>query len=111
SSPELSQSSDYDLTCDGLDGMCGFYPVEDHAGRRFRWSEPACLITVSIPRNSRRLEIELLALRPPERPYRVSAYLDGYELRASARDEDDGVLAFDLGQHAFTANGKHRLVL
>jgi hypothetical protein len=77
----------------GPDTIVGVHGLEEHGGRRFRWTEPVVLLRLAPPEGEHELRIETGGLRGRPREAVVAVVAGGRVLpRALLADDDEGTL-------------------
>lgn len=91
--------------------FAGFHLAEIHNGFSFRWSEPECVLQVSIEarETARKVTMQLLpGFVPVEECRRILAFIDGVQLKQIAATAD-GCVEFSLPASLVSISGNHFL--
>jgi len=77
--------------------IVGVYGLEEHGGRRFRWTDPVVLMRLALPEGAHEVRIETGGLRGRPLDAVVAVVIGGRVLpRALLGDDDEGTLAMRL---------------
>lgn len=106
--PSLSETSPQacvDMACFDAASLFGFRDVEAWEGQTFRWSGPAALVRLSLPKGA--YDVELILLRGAEHPAELSACFDGHWMREAPAHANLGSVFFRLDPSFFRKGASH----